>query len=72
MACGATTIKNQGATRKTVGSFMENYSHSSKLMTTKEHEVNSEEDKHMLLILKKLTKRMQRTILKLEGSIRGN
>ena len=69
MVYGATSIKSQGTPKRIVGSFMKNI-YLTKIMTTEEHKMDGREDKHKFLILKKLTKRIQQIILKVEDSIK--
>lgn len=60
MVYGATTIKSQDDTpRITIESFIEKLCHLTRTLTTEAHELDNVEDRHMLLILTKLAKRMQ-------------
>lgn len=59
MVYGATTIKSQDTLRITIESFIEKLCHLTRTLTTEAHELDNVEDRHMLLILIKLAKRMQ-------------
>lgn len=59
MVYGATTIKSHDTPRITIESFIEKLCHLTRTLTTEAHELDNVEDRHMLLILIKLAKRMQ-------------
>lgn len=59
MVYGATTIKSQDTPRITIESFIEKLCHLTRTLTAEAHELDNVEDRHMLLILIKLAKRMQ-------------